>query len=487
MKIKEVEARVGMTRANIRFYEAEGLILPHRNANGYREYSNQDIDVLKKIKLLRTLHISLEEIKTLHTGECELYEALNRHIRRLEEEKAGIEDSQRICTQMRSDGVRYDNLNAQYYLDRIGKVAEGTTPEFVEDEIPKVKAPWQRYFARSFDLMLYTNLWHLILEYGFHVNVGKMGAWASFFSSLIPLVLMFLVEPVLLQIWGTTPGKWLLGMRVTDIDERKLKMDEAQIRTLIVMWYGMGLNLPIYNLYRKWKSYQICMDGRMQEWEETSIILQKERKPWRIPIFVAVYVVIPLFFAFTTYMAGTPMNRGNLTIQEFSENYNQLSKYHGLAGGELNNHGELNSQGEWQEPPAGVIYINGYVPEPELVIAETDGQVTGVEFSSYLKNNHAWPRDYRDKMVLCVMSYVQAKKECPLFSKEMNEVLDYIQEHPFEDFSLSAYGVTISCEVEYSGYDTGFMDVMKCLIPQEDENGEYKNEYRIRFMMQIEE
>ena len=63
MTIKDIETLSGMTRANIRFYESEGLLSPERRANGYRDYSNYELEILKRIKLLRTLHISLEEIK----------------------------------------------------------------------------------------------------------------------------------------------------------------------------------------------------------------------------------------------------------------------------------------------------------------------------------------------------------------------------------------------------------------------------------------
>ena len=54
MKINEVETLVGITRKNIRFYEAEGLLAPRRNAeNGYRDYGEAEVEVLKRIKLLR--------------------------------------------------------------------------------------------------------------------------------------------------------------------------------------------------------------------------------------------------------------------------------------------------------------------------------------------------------------------------------------------------------------------------------------------------
>ena len=56
MKINEVEAAVGVTKKNIRFYEEEGLITPGREpGNGYRSYSQTDVERLRRIKLLRKL------------------------------------------------------------------------------------------------------------------------------------------------------------------------------------------------------------------------------------------------------------------------------------------------------------------------------------------------------------------------------------------------------------------------------------------------
>ena len=53
MKIKDVEKQVGISKANIRFYEEEGLIHPARNQeNNYREYSETDVEQLQEIKKL---------------------------------------------------------------------------------------------------------------------------------------------------------------------------------------------------------------------------------------------------------------------------------------------------------------------------------------------------------------------------------------------------------------------------------------------------
>ena len=60
MTIGELEKALNMTRANIRFYEQEGFIHPVRGVNNYRDYSPQDADTLRKVKLLRQLGLSLE-------------------------------------------------------------------------------------------------------------------------------------------------------------------------------------------------------------------------------------------------------------------------------------------------------------------------------------------------------------------------------------------------------------------------------------------
>lgn len=53
MTIKEVEELTGLSRSNVRFYEKERLIFPSRNEkNGYRDYSESDVENIKKIAYL---------------------------------------------------------------------------------------------------------------------------------------------------------------------------------------------------------------------------------------------------------------------------------------------------------------------------------------------------------------------------------------------------------------------------------------------------
>ena len=56
-----MEEKSGLSRANIRYYEQEGLLAPTRLDNGYRDYSDADLVALQKVQLLRQLGLTPPE------------------------------------------------------------------------------------------------------------------------------------------------------------------------------------------------------------------------------------------------------------------------------------------------------------------------------------------------------------------------------------------------------------------------------------------
>jgi DNA-binding transcriptional MerR regulator len=66
MKIGELAERTGLAPSKIRFYEAQGLVSQvRRQANGYREYPPQAVQVLKIIVTAQAGGFSLDEIRNL--------------------------------------------------------------------------------------------------------------------------------------------------------------------------------------------------------------------------------------------------------------------------------------------------------------------------------------------------------------------------------------------------------------------------------------
>ena len=129
MKINEVEALVGITKKNIRFYEAEGLLTPRRNSeNGYRDYGEAEVDALRRIKLLRKLGVPLEEIRQMQTGVHTVGDGMRRHLVTLERERKNLEDAARVCEELADSQERLEALDAQGLLDRMDRMEEeGTT------------------------------------------------------------------------------------------------------------------------------------------------------------------------------------------------------------------------------------------------------------------------------------------------------------------------------------------------------------------------
>ena len=116
MKINEVEQAVGITRKNIRFYEEQGLLKPGRAANGYREYTEEDLQVLLKVKLLRKLAIPLEEIRRLQSGHLTLEDCLRRHLITLERESKNLEAMEKFCGRILSEDLTLGSLPADRLL-----------------------------------------------------------------------------------------------------------------------------------------------------------------------------------------------------------------------------------------------------------------------------------------------------------------------------------------------------------------------------------
>ena len=49
----DIQKITGLTRKALEYYEGKGFIHPRRLENGYREYSEKDVEILNKIALFK--------------------------------------------------------------------------------------------------------------------------------------------------------------------------------------------------------------------------------------------------------------------------------------------------------------------------------------------------------------------------------------------------------------------------------------------------
>lgn len=118
MKIKQAAEQTGLTEKNIRFYEQEGLLQPGRKGT-YREYTEQDIERLKQIKLLRKLGVSIGYIRRTLQGDITLKDCIDLRREELKKEAASLKNVDAVCKELLETSTRLDGLPVERYLGEL--------------------------------------------------------------------------------------------------------------------------------------------------------------------------------------------------------------------------------------------------------------------------------------------------------------------------------------------------------------------------------
>ena len=101
MKMKEAEARTGLDRKNIRYYESEELLAPRRTeGNRYRDYSEEDIQRLLEIRFLRQLGIPIRDIRGYFEGRLSVSDLMRMRLDRIDGEMSQLKKLEQICSRL---------------------------------------------------------------------------------------------------------------------------------------------------------------------------------------------------------------------------------------------------------------------------------------------------------------------------------------------------------------------------------------------------
>ncbi len=114
MKIKDVSLKTGLSKKTIRFYEAEGLITPektYQNGRAYRSYSQENLETLNKIAVLRRARFSVEEIRQIQQSPEELPAIFEGYRVRLHQEQAALTQVLQVA-----DAIEQSSLTSQAVL-----------------------------------------------------------------------------------------------------------------------------------------------------------------------------------------------------------------------------------------------------------------------------------------------------------------------------------------------------------------------------------
>lgn len=128
MKIKEVETILGVDRANIRYYEREGLLLPARNENRYRDYSPEDVARLKTVVILRKLGVPVAEIREILNGRQSMTDALTENEENLKKQLEELTGALTLCRRLEKQQVEPDTFDQDYYWEEMHREEQEGNP-----------------------------------------------------------------------------------------------------------------------------------------------------------------------------------------------------------------------------------------------------------------------------------------------------------------------------------------------------------------------
>jgi uncharacterized RDD family membrane protein YckC len=100
--------------------------------------------------------------------------------------------------------------------------------------------PVVRFFARFIDI----NLWSFLAVFVLGIVFPQI-LYVPVLAGMASLFLWTFIEAFLLFVWGTTPGKWLLGIALQDSQGQRPSFSAALRRSFLVWWRGLGIGFPL--------------------------------------------------------------------------------------------------------------------------------------------------------------------------------------------------------------------------------------------------
>ncbi len=168
------------------------------------------------------------------------------------------------------------------------------------DETGKgVAGRWVRLVARIFDLWIASLVVQFVL--GFIVGLFMpqiLPSLVSFYGVIIssivivPLALGF--DALVYRAFGKTPGKAILGVSVVTAEGAPLTPKAYMRRNLSVWLFGLGLNIPLVNLFAMGRQFNRLGEGAPTSYDEPNgwTVLAEKTASARIVTLLAVWMVV---------------------------------------------------------------------------------------------------------------------------------------------------------------------------------------------------
>ncbi len=154
--------------------------------------------------------------------------------------------------------------------------------------LPQPLVIGRRFWARWLDLSLFAAIWWFTLwATGRDIRGTMTNPWVMF-PHYVP---WFILETLLIHHFGTTPGKWLLGLKVVNLDGSLLSLAEATRRSARVLFTGIGFGWDLLALFCQVLSYFTTKRLGNTLWDHVGghKVLVEPLRPARITIHILVF------------------------------------------------------------------------------------------------------------------------------------------------------------------------------------------------------
>ncbi len=168
--------------------------------------------------------------------------------------------------------------------------------------------PWVRYWARMADYALFSSALSFGIVFAAPITYTE---WLdllvhSKFWTVTILFLWVFVETALLVTWGTTPGKWLLNVKLHSEEGKKLSFGDAINRSFSVWWLGLGIGIPFISFVTLIVAAVKLSNTGMTSWDRRGryTVIHENIGATRTIFFILLFIFLGVM-AFSTFPQGT--------------------------------------------------------------------------------------------------------------------------------------------------------------------------------------
>lgn len=161
--------------------------------------------------------------------------------------------------------------------------------------------PWRRYFARLIDYGIFgfglgVFATAVLPDFASYSETAGSGFWLSI-SCLLALATVPIEALLISSKACTTPGKWLLGIRVVAADGQPLPFNRSFARAFTIWFQGVAIGLPVLPLFTMFFSYRQLTRTGATAWDESTDAKVKHGAWSPEKVVLAVIVVAALMLA----------------------------------------------------------------------------------------------------------------------------------------------------------------------------------------------